>query len=386
MRGGFLPGRRLASSLVLLWLFVATNARGEFPPLADVGFEPAMGVEFERPLWVGHPGDGTNRLFVVEQAGTIWSVDLDAGAKKRTLVLDWKKRTRQRHNEEGMLGLAFHPDFATNRSVFVHYSAGDPRRGVVSRFLFDRERNTILPDTEAVVLELEQPYGNHNGGDLRFGPDGYLYISFGDGGAANDPRGAGQDLSTWLASILRIDVDSETPYAIPADNPFVDTARAKPEIFAYGLRNVWRFSFDRETGELWAGDVGQNRWEEIDIVRAGGNYGWNTREGFHEFRRGPDRDYLDPIVDYPRDLARSITGGFVYRGSQVSSLAGAYVHADYETGYIWALWCNDEAGQKRVTRHHEIGRASRISSFGEDRDGELYFCSFDGKIYRFVSK
>jgi len=259
--------------------------------------------------------------------------------------------------------------------------------------------NRADPDSERVILEVEQPWGNHNGSTVLFGPDGYLYISLGDGGAANDPLGSGQDLSTLLGTILRIDVDRQDDgraYAIPADNPFVHRPGARGEIWAWGLRNVWRMSFDRETGDLWAGDVGQNRWEEIDLITKGGNYGWNIREGRHAFKAAASAEALiDPVVEYPQRRGReiiglSVTGGYVYRGDRLAGLRGAYIYGDYVTGRIWALRYADG----EVLAHREIYTPSTpvyIASFGEGPDGELYICGFDnlngrpggrGRLYR----
>jgi glucose/arabinose dehydrogenase len=342
-------------------------------------------LRFERPLWIGEVPGHPTRLAVAEQDGRLRSFERSRDVKETRLLMDLRSSTRRRHNEEGLLGLAFHPQFETNGELYLHRSRSDPRRGVVSRVRYDRGSNSFPAAGEEVLFEVEQPFGNHNGGDLRFGPDGLLYISLGDGGGGGDPRGSGQDRSTLLGSILRIDVDrrsSSLPYSIPTDNPFVGSPGARPEIFAYGLRNVWRFSFDRQTGELWAGDVGQDRWEEIDLIERGANYGWNLREGHHRFaNRSSEFELREPVVEYSRRLARSITGGFVYRGSANPGLAGAYVHGDFETGYVWALWAEGSA----VTRHYTLGRGSQISSFGEDSRGELYFCSFDGQVYEFIT-
>lgn len=345
-------------------------------------------LSFDRPLYVAAPPDDTDRLFVLEQDGRVRVFANDRDVIRAEVALDLGAKVYRGHNEEGLLGLAFDPGFDENGHVYLHYSANHPRRGVVARFTMDDARQQILPGSESVVLEQPQPYGNHNGGMLAFGPDGYLYLSFGDGGSAGDPHRNGQDLGSWLAKILRIDVGAAAaaagaPYVVPSDNPFVDTAGARPEIWAYGLRNVWRFSFDRKTGELWAGDVGQDHWEEIDLIVPGGNYGWNRREGAHDFRGGPQPGpFLDPLLEYTRLLARSITGGYVYRGSSVPELEGAYVHGDYVTGFVWAAWWNG----RQIERHQLIGLVPGVSSFGEDRDGELLATSFDGKIYRFVSR
>ena len=270
-------------------------------------------LRFERPLFLCHPGDGTDRIVVVEQAGRVYLFENnpDVTAQDLHLMADLSDQAvspgRRGQNEEGLLGLAFHPDFADNGQVFLHYSAAGPRRNVLSRFTMEDDGLTIDRDSEEVVLEQRQPYWNHNGGMIAFGPDGYLYVALGDGGAAGDTLKAGQDLTTLLAKILRIDVDITdeqrgTRYAVPEDNPFVQTQGARPEIWAYGLRNVWRFSFDREDGTLWAGDVGQNAWEEINIIRGGYNYGWRIREGRHDLNAKDRTDQTGLLVD-PADRA-----------------------------------------------------------------------------------
>lgn len=374
--------KRVLSTLLLSCGLMHGSALGqELPPtLGEIGFRIAFeNLAFERAIWVGQPPGQDDVMVVAQQDGQIFAFVNVYSVRRVEPILDLRSRVHRGHNEEGLLGVAFHPDFANNRQVFLHYSAERPRRGVVSRFEVARGGLQIVPTSEEILLEVEQPHGNHNGGDLRFGPDGYLYLTFGDGGSAGDPRGNAQDLSTLLGSILRIDVDGEEPYAIPQSNPFVETEGARGEIWAYGLRNVWRFSFDRSTGQLWAGDVGQDRWEEIDIITAGANYGWNHREGPDAYRGDASTDeFVEPIYSYPRRHGQSITGGFVYRGREFPELDGGYVYADYETGYVWILWYDG----RRVTRHHTIGRLSEISSFGEDHLGELYLCSFDGRIYR----
>ena len=373
---------------MMRWIFGAIVMFFCIPALAEdvARFELAFsGLKFSRPLYITHPKDGTDRLFVVEQAGRVYWFDNDPQVANTQIALDIRSKVRRGGNEEGLLGLAFHPDFKTNRLVYLHYTASQgPRRNVLASFTMDEADQTIDPASERVILEVDQPWANHNGGMIEFGPDGYLYIALGDGGAANDPRDHGQDLSTLLATILRIDVDRQDPdlaYAIPEDNPFVDRSGARGEIWAYGLRNVWRFSFDRQTGDLWAGDVGQNTWEEIDLIKKGGNYGWNEREGNHPFNeRGRPGPFESPVVVHGRGQARSITGGYVYRGQSIPLLVGEYIYGDFETGLVWTI---RHEGQK-MTEHNYLCRVPSPASFGEDRDGELYVTSFDGRIYKLI--
>ncbi len=354
------------------------------------GFSVAFkNLSFERPVLITAAPDGTDRLFVIEQAGRVlWFENRPevTGADVHVALDISGGKVRRKGNEEGLLGLAFHPDFANNRYVFLHYSASEPRRNVLSRWTMDPDANVIRPDSEQVILEVEQPFGNHNGGDIHFGPDGFLYITLGDGGAGGDPHENGQNLSTLLAAMLRIDVDHPQdgkPYGIPADNPFIHTQNARPEIYAYGLRNVWRFSFDSETGTLWAGDVGQNAKEEIDIITAGGNYGWNPREGFSPYNGGTKTpDMIDPIVEHGRNEAASITGGYVYHGNALPQLQGAYIYGDYVTGLIWQLRYDGT----QVTEHQQIDKVPEIASFGVDTHGEIYICSLRGKIYKLAPK
>lgn len=347
-------------------------------------------LNFERPLFLAAAPDGSDRLFILEQAGRVLWFENRTNVTGRdvNVALDLTgEPVRRQNNEEGLLGLAFHPNFADNHYVYLHYSASGPRRNVVSRWTMNAEATRILPDSEQVILEVDQPWGNHNGGDIHFGLDGLLYITLGDGGAGGDPHGNGQDLGTLLGAILRIDVDHPDDgkaYGIPADNPFVNTQGARPEVYAYGLRNVWRFSFDPKTGTLWAGDVGQNAKEEIDIITKGGNYGWNPREGFSPYNGGEKTpDMIDPVVDHNRKEAASITGGFVYHGNAIPALKGAYIYGDYVTGIIWSL--RYDGG--KVTEHIKFdSTVPEIASFGLDKDGELYICSLKGGIYKLVPR
>ncbi|MFW6060824.1 MAG: PQQ-dependent sugar dehydrogenase, partial [Phycisphaeraceae bacterium] len=339
--------RHLLPALAVLLTLIACDLSSAQPARDDVTFEVAFeNLRFDRRplLLIPGPEADEQRLYVVEQVGRITSFpnNPDVTEDQKRLVIDISEQVRspvrgsgrRGGNEEGLLGFAFHPDARENRRVFLHYSAADdPRRNVLSEWTL-RDDGTIDPDSEKILLEVEQPWGNHNGGHIAFGPDdGYLYITLGDGGSAGDPHNNGLNTGTLLGAILRIDVDraeNDKPYAIPEDNPFVNDPDARDEIYAYGLRNVWRFSFDPETGNLWAGDVGQNAYEEIDLIVNGGNYGWNAREGFHAFRGGEKTDdMIDPVHEYSRGDGVSVTSGYVYRGSDVPQLRGAYIFGDY---------------------------------------------------------
>ena len=342
-------------------------------------------LRFNRPVDLQTPLDGSNRLFVVEQRGVIKVFENTDTVSLAQDFLDIENRVRDSGNEEGLLGLAFHPDFQSNGYFFVNYTASSPRRTVVSRFQTQGNNPDFAdPQREKIILEIEQPYPNHNGGQIAFGPDGYLYIATGDGGSAGDPIRNGQNTTTLLGNILRIDVDAADdtiPYTIPADNPFIDQEAFRPEIYAFGLRNPWRFSFDAVTGDLWTGDVGQNEYEEINIVEKGGNYGWNLREAAHCFPSSAScstTGLIDPVIEYGRNKGGSVTGGYVYHGRNVPEYSGKYIYADYASGRIWALTWDGQA----VVENVEIANTNlNISSFGVDATNELYICAFDGFIY-----
>jgi glucose/arabinose dehydrogenase len=362
----------------------------EHAPLQTMNVERVFpDVSFERMVDMVFSDDGTDRAFLVLQPGQIKVLDSTGEDAQSQDFLDIRNRVSDRGNEEGLLGLTLAPDFSDNEFFYVYYSASNPRRSVISRFsVSSDDPNRADPDSEFVVLEVGQPFSNHNGGQIRFGPDGFLYISLGDGGSRGDPSGNGQNLGTLLGSILRIDVstlDSLGHYSIPSDNPFVDDSNARGEIWAYGLRNPWRFSFDQLTGDLWVGDVGQNRFEESDLINAGGNYGWNTMEGIHCYAAPEgecDESGLElPVAEYALGDECSVTGGYVYRGSRLPQLSGSYVYGDFCSGKIWAL----RHDGSRVTEQMQIADTSlRISSFAQSPSGEVFILSFDEKIYRFV--
>lgn len=384
--GAAVPTRRALalSSLLLLTLIVPLHghADAQESPFGNVRLERAFsGRTFDRPVFLTHAGDGTGMLYVVEQAGVIGIVKPSDFGARRTF-LDIRDRVNRGGNEEGLLGLAFDPDYASNRHLYVYYSAHGPRRSVLSRFT---ATNPIAdPASEMVILEIPQPFRNHNGGMIAFGPDGMLYVGLGDGGSAGDPDGNGQNPSTLRGSILRIDVRpaaAASPYAVPPGNPFVGVSGARPELWAIGLRNPWRFSFDRATGDLWAGDVGQNAIEEIDLILPGANYGWNVMEGAVCYQRADcDKSgFVPPVATYGHDVGCSVTGGYVYRGSALPTLQGAYLYADYCSGRIWGL---RHQGEAVAVQRQLLDAPFQVVSFGEDADGELYVLGFDGGVYR----
>lgn len=343
---------------------------------------------FTRPVDIAHCGD--SRIFVVEQAGLIWV--LDSLGNKLDTFLYIAPRIDAASNERGLLGLAFHPDYAQNGYFFVYYTRSSDAATQVSRFSVRSDNpNRADPDSELPILGQSQPYSNHNGGCMKFGPDGYLYIGLGDGGSGGDPQGNGQKTTTFLGKMLRIDVDSSSinaPYAIPPDNPFVGQANYAPEIWALGMRNPWRYSFDRLTGDIWIGDVGQNDREEVDFQPAGTggrNYGWRCYEGDLSYNSSgcqAQNTYITPVFTYPNpDQGCSITGGFIYRGSKYPDLYGLYLNTDYCSGRVWATRRINDSTFTSV----EVANFGnkKFSTFGEDKDGELYIALLSaGKIQK----
>jgi glucose/arabinose dehydrogenase len=365
------------------------------PPTADnVSFPLAFPNlhAVERPIeMVEVPGQ--SRFLLILQEGRVLSFASDPSAASFVEVLDWRNRTSRASNEEGLLGIALSPDFERDGYVYLYYSARPgERRSTISRF------NTsgtgadlrIDPGSELVVLEVPQPFPNHNGGQIAFGHDGMLYIALGDGGSGGDPLGAGQDRTTLLGSILRVDVSNASasePYRVPDDNPFVGHASARPEIWAYGLRNPWRFSFDMETGTLWAADVGQNLWEEVNIIERGGNYGWNIMEGFSCYgTQTCDQSGLElPVLDYANAGGNcSVTGGYVGRGTGAGLLNGYYVYGDYCSGRVWAVPADSTPGSQPEPITLRSG-GPNLPGFSQGLDGRIYIMGFDGRIYTIES-
>ena len=330
-----------------------------------------------QPVYLTSAHDGSNRIFIVEKEGLI-KVAKD-GAILDTPFLDILSRT-SRGAEQGLFTIAFSPNFKTDKRFFINYTDthGDT---VVSRWEVSAE-NPDRADggSEKMILQVPQPFANHNGGCLQFGPDGMLYIGLGDGGSGGDPKGNGQNLNALLGKMLRIDVSGSAGYTVPSDNPFVGREDIRGEVWAAGLRNPWRYSFDMESGRLFAGDVGQNKFEEIDIIERGKNYGWNIMEAGHCYQEQCSTVGLElPIAEYGRDEGISVTGGYVYRGDAVPELAGKYIFGDFGSGNIWTL--TERSG--KWDRQLLIKKAIAISSFGEDDQKNLYVVDFAGGIYRF---
>lgn len=353
---------------------------------AHIGLaEVAAGLS--SPLYLTAPAGDPDRLFIVEKRGTIRIVR--GGALLPAPFLDISTLVSA-GSEQGLLAMAFDPDYADNGRFVVHYTdlAGNTR---VSTFLRSpNDPDLADPASEQLVLSVEQPFANHNGGQLAFGPDGYLYLGLGDGGSAGDPGGRGQDLTDLLGDILRLDVRTATPYAIPADNPFAGRTDVRPEIWSYGLRNPWRFSFDRSTGDLYVGDVGQNQWEEVDVSPAaegsgrGLDYGWNIMEGRHCFGSAScDQSGLTlPLVEYNHDRGCSITGGYVYRGAAIPEIQGHYFYGDYCGGWVRSFRYEAGAAVDQA-QWPSLSPGGSILSFGEDAAGELYVLSSD-RVFRIV--
>lgn len=379
-------GKSLTGSI--FFFFITINP--EFTVRLDV-----IAEGFISPLYATHAGDGSNRLFVVDQIGIIYVIQ--NGELLSDPFLDLTDKIVDldvTYDERGLLGLAFHPDYENNGRFFVYYSS--PKSGeninhesILSEYQVSNNENVADPDSERIILRIDQPEANHNGGQLLFGPEEYLYLGLGDGGGAGDQHGTignGQNKETLLGSIIRIDVDNEEPYTIPSDNPFIDS-EGRDELYAFGLRNPWRFSFDRNTNELFVADVGQDEWEEINIVEKGGNYGWRILEATHAYdldladELNIDVNSLqDPIHEYSHSLGRSITGGYVYRGTENPELTGKYIFGDWSSSFV------RPRGNLFYLKEVEPGEWQRfnllssnfnrfVMSFGEDENGELYVLS-----------
>jgi uncharacterized repeat protein (TIGR03806 family) len=348
--------------------------------------EPWKGVAFSAPLGIVQAPGEPDRYYVFEQGGKVKAVKV--GDTIATDVLTYSGGEIASGGEMGLLGLAFAPDWTTSRTAYVSRNIPGGSTGqqtLISRIKSSDGGKTLDKATEQPVLQFEQPFTNHKGGNIVFGADGYLYLGFGDGGSGGDPMGNGQNLDTLLGKMLRIDVSGGGAYTVPSDNPFVGMPSAKPEIWAYGLRNPWRWSFDRQTGDLWVGDVGQGLYEEIDIVTKGGNYGWNVREGLHCYNAGtcPTAGFIDPVWEYDHSQGNAVVGGYVYRGTAIPALVGTYLFTDDGTGHLWGLFPSSSNGALQAQLLLDTG--GNPSSFGEALDGELYLTDVgSGKIFKLV--
>jgi quinoprotein glucose dehydrogenase len=349
------------------------------------------------PVALAIPPDGTDRLFLVQQFGKITILPKDRDSDKEITFLDVTDRPLIKQQfEEGLLGLAFNPDYARNRKFYIYYSLQDPKHTRVSEMqTFADDPNKADLSTERVLLEIPQPFWNHNSGNILFGPDGYLYIAIGDGGKSNDPQRFSQNTFVYNGKILRIDVNKRAgnrPYGLPEDNPFLDKPGHHPEIFALGLRNPWGLTFHPDTNQLWAADVGQNAWEEINIITKGGNYGWSFNEATHPANARTDKpskdvQFIAPIHEYGREDGISITGGIHYRGAAVPQLQGKYIYGDWGFGTIWALETKDgKKTENTVIFKRPEASKFRPTAFVEDADGELLILSHDHKIYTISPK
>ena len=352
---------------------VVIESAQQFPDPTAYEWKPLV-EGLDRPVDLQSAQDGTGRLFIIEKYGAIRIFKDGQLSPQPFLNID--DRVNDDSNEMGLLGLAFHPNFEQNGYFYVNYT-GDGGNTRISRFTANGD--VADPNSEQVLMVIDQPFPNHNGGAVAFGPDGYLYLGLGDGGAAGDPFKNGQNTETLLGKLLRIDVNNGDPYAIPADNPFGN------EVWAYGLRNPWRISFDRATGDLWIGDVGQNQYEEIDYLPAGSpggaNFGWSVMEGLHGYDGEAQPGLLLPVVEYSHEIGCSVTGGYVYRGS-MPEWNGVYLYGDYCSGSVSGLILVDGQWQSRVL----FEAVATITSFGQDEAGELYFTSDNGSIYILAKK
>lgn len=355
------------------------------PDPAGYTWQPVVsGLDF--PIGLANAGDGSGRLFVIEKKGLIRFVQ--NGTLAATPFLDIQDRVGSRGSEQGLLGLVFHPHYNQNGYFFVNYTDLKGNTVIARYKVSTDDPNRADPRSEARLIYIPQPYPNHNGGAMAFGPDGYLYLGLGDGGAEGDPLGNGQSLNTLLGKILRVDINSIENIAIPSDNPFQNTK--VPEVWAYGLRNPWRFSFDRKTGDFYIGDVGQNLWEEIDFVPAGSkggqNFGWSYYEGFHPYSsQTPPAGvkFVAPVAEYGHDQGCAVTGGVVYRGQALPAWQGVYLFGDYCSGNIWGLHVNAQGNWEKSLLYQNI---ARITSFGEDEHGEVFLTDQAGAIFNLTKK
>jgi glucose/arabinose dehydrogenase len=421
--------KKLLLSLAALLVFLSIAANVPAQTLPQIKLEPVFPkLQDDHPVWMSQAPDDSQRFFIVYRAGKILIVktNSDGGDAKEFLNIEDRQPQATKENECGLMSIAFHPGFKTNGLFYVYYNQRNPAdqhtqpqnypiRSVISEFKVSADDpDKADTNTERILLQVPQPFSNHKGGEVAFGPDGYLYLGLGDGGNQGDPFGSGQNTSTLLAKMLRIDVNSratvgsgvrrhQLQYGFPPDNPFINEIEmngsgSHKEIFAYGFRNPWRYSWDRKTGELWVGDVGQDLWEEVDVVTNGGNYGWSVREGMHHYKPGPPgAQYVDPVIEYTHQpslrpeamfpdhsIGLCVIGGYVYRGKKFPALEGIYIYGDYNLGTIWGLRY-DSSTKKAVAHGTLLDQKKNITSFAEDAAGEVYVLTQEGEIFQITA-
>jgi glucose/arabinose dehydrogenase len=411
---GCVMRERLLVLVAFLWLGLLAG-RTEGQPLPKI----ALHLVFPKLACSNLVGmeqvpDGSRRFALLGQDGRILLVREGTDGSEAAELLNIEDRQPHVSLEQGLLGLAFHPGFKTNGLFYIYYSRQDPRRTILSEWkISGGNPERAETNTERILLDIPQPSEVHKAGQVSFGPDGFLYVAIGDGGGQNDEFGAAQNTSTVRGKILRIDVNTRStiglhgaretlPYGLPPDNPFIQEPdfwenSVRKEIWAYGLRNPWRFSWDRETGQMWAGDVGQDKWEEIDLIVKGGNYGWGPREGAHYFKPGPEgAHYIDPVIEYPHNtnllsesafpkhsIGASVIGGYVYRGAKYPALRGIYIYGDYALGTIWGFRYDND----KVTAYGTLlEQPKNITTFAQDSEGELYVLTLDGHVFQVTAK
>ncbi|MFZ1571599.1 MAG: PQQ-dependent sugar dehydrogenase [Candidatus Kapaibacterium sp.] len=345
------------------------------------------GITFNKPIEFITTNDGTNRIFIVEQGGVIYTIDRNNSKYNKIKFLDVSTKVIS-GGELGLLGFALDPKFNNNGYFYINYTARNPLRTIVSRFNLDLKKEKVDYKSEFKIIEISQPFKNHNGGCIRFGFDNYLYIATGDGGSGGDPNNNAQNFNSLLGKLLRIDVHNQSEgknYSIPNDNPYINKLKARPEIYALGFRNPWKFYIDFKTKKIWLGDVGQEKYEEIDLVEKGGNYGWRIMEGKSVYKKNNSNieNIIPPIWDYSHKIGVCVTGGLVYYGKEIETLFGLYLFADYGTGKLWSLKINFE---NKVSVNLLLDTDLMIAAFGEDNYENLYLCSFDGIIYKIVKE
>lgn len=405
-----------SKSLFIIFLLITVLFAGELSATSvrkwdGLRFTPAFDQNFYRPVFMTHFPVEFQKLpelyAIIEKTGRIILAPMRGNSQpeSRTVLIDFRDRVLASGSEEGLLGLAFEKNFEQTKRAYIYYSRSNPRRTVVSRLSFTslfspasvkKVEQVKYKVKEEIILQIKQPFSNHNGGMIAFGPDDNLYIGVGDGGSGGDPRGYAQNTFSHLGKMLRIDVSTKTGYRVPADNPFTSKhfhKMVKPEIYALGLRNPWRFSFDKTSGLLFVGDVGQNQYEEISLIQKGKNYGWNIKESFHCYKPRKNcssKGLTDPIFEYDHAVGQSITGGYIYRGDDIKWLKGSYVFADYVQGKVWALRIDWRNPYKRVNKNRLVFLGDlpfAISSFGLDTQNELYILDyFKGRVFKMQNK